>query len=53
MLVVLMTAVGFFVFCALDTLAYDAASYPERTRSFGYKLPGGGFVALARFGRDS
>lgn len=41
------------VFLLLDVGAYLYAKYPERTRSRLYAMiPGGGFVALLKFGRQ-
>ena len=40
-----------FLFIALDLVAYSSASWPERN-NWKYKIPGGGFIALWKFGRD-
>lgn len=47
---VLIGIVG-FSFALIDTLVYAKASYPERTSSWLYKLPGGGLVAYFKFGK--
>jgi hypothetical protein len=41
----------FAIFTALDAFAYGVTRYPERTSSWAYKVPGGGFIALLRYGR--
>jgi hypothetical protein len=40
------------IFMVADLIAYHNAKYPQRANSWIYKLPGGGFVALYKFGRD-
>jgi hypothetical protein len=47
-----LTVIAWVVFCIADVVAYCFAAYPERARTFWYKLPGGGFVALYKFGRE-
>ena len=43
-------AIVYGFFAILDVCAYVLARFPERDR-WGYKLPGGGFVALWRYGQ--
>lgn len=38
------------LFLAWDVWAYCTAKRPERTSSFVYTLPGGGFAALWKYG---
>ncbi len=45
--------IGGILFLIGDCICYCIAKYPERTESFMYKLPIGGYVALRRFGRDT
>lgn len=40
------------VFMIADVFAYVETKYTERASDWRYKLPGGGFVALYKFGRD-
>lgn len=43
--------IAFIAFGVADCYAYDLARYPERSYNVLYKLPGGGFAALIKFGR--
>lgn len=52
-ILILIIAWAAFVFGMADFIAYGLAAYPERTRCVVCKLPGGGFVALWKFGRQA
>jgi hypothetical protein len=42
----------YFVFCVLDAVFYGLAKYPERCKHGRTLLPGGGFYAFFKYGRN-